>query len=280
MAELMKSRLTLLTLVAIASSAFYAMSDAAASSINTYWEGLAHNISLAIESYSERNNGALPPNLDGLFTGANAALLEEELGGPISTKVIYLKENLPKLDDTKSSVVAVIAFPINEDRRKGVGRYIVYKNENGKIGSRWESEDVLQTSLARANIALPAASTYTERPLKPLSPEYSVKLIDDAVGRGVSMQEAVAAVEKHVNDVVDGRVKEAKTWAEVVSDQAPATPTHDTLPTSTPRQAPSASVHEAAHVESPSPSLPIILVSILVVVIVGVIVFMMRRKTP
>ncbi len=188
-----------------------------AASIGTQWEGLAHTIAGKVESFARANGGQLPPALDMLYTGVDAALLEEQIGGPISSKMIYFGEQRPQLETAGEELLAVFAFPINEDRRTEVGRYVIYRNGDGKIGSRWELEKVIQASVAKANVTLPFALTYKEKPIKPLYPEYGMHLLDDARNHGVPIEQAVEILEKHIDDVTNRRVKKATTWLDITA---------------------------------------------------------------
>ncbi len=193
-----------------------------AASIGTQWEGLAHTIAGKIESYAKAHGGQLPSTLQGLYTGIDAALLEDQLRGPLSSKIVYFEEQKPQLEQDGEELLAVVAFPISEDRRPEVGRYVIYRDRAGKIGSRWESEKVIQTSVAKTNLFLPFASTYQEKPIKPLYPEYGMRLIDDARKHGVSVEQALKAVEKHIVGVTNRGEKQATTWAELVAAATPS----------------------------------------------------------
>lgn len=263
-----------------------AFSNVFGSVISTRWEGLVSNVASALQSYSSRHDGSLPDDVNSLFTGIEGEILKEELGGNISTKIIYFKNNAPPLDGSDGAkLIGMIAFPINEDRRKAEGRYIIYRKKDGTISSQWAGETIVQSSVAKANIEVPEAPTYQERPLKPLDPDYAARLVEDAVKQyGMSAREATDKVNKHVVAVMNGQAKAAKTWAEVVTNQPPATPRtttplETTMPQSTPR--PAASALPKATVETKSPtSFPIVPVAILALAIIGVIVVLLRRKSP
>lgn len=221
-----------------------------AASIGTQWEGLTHTIAGKLESYANAHDGKMPSTLDELYTGIDAALLEEQLGGPPSSKVIYFGDQKPQLKQNNEELLAVVAFPISEDRRAEVGRYIIYRNQGSKIGSRWESEKVIQVAATRANAVLPFASTYQEKPIKPLYPEYGMRLVEDAVKHGVPIEQAVKAVERHVDDVNSRRAKAASTWAEIAAAvTGAATPAIETPARATPAPV-------ATPVASPSPASP------------------------
>lgn len=219
-----------------------------ATTISTQWGGLTESIAGAIESYASTHAGDLPPDIDSLFAGSTKALLEEQLRGPISSKVHYFAGNLPSLNDGKTLLLATIGFPIEEDRRNSVGRYIVFKAPDGRIRSRWEAETEIQAAVARANLVIPHAAIYREKPLKVLDPDYGARLIEQAVLKhGVPIEQAVKTVEKHVDDVSNRRAKEVTTWAQIASAVRPAETTPEP---STPDQTPKPNA-------SPLPSTPV-----------------------
>jgi hypothetical protein len=111
-----------------------------ATTISTRWGALANSLSVAIEDYADEHNGSLPEDIDKLLGPSPRAQLEYELKGPLSSKVLYFREGLPRLPSADDVLIAVIAFPIEEDRRPGLGRHIVFRRKDGKIRSRWESE--------------------------------------------------------------------------------------------------------------------------------------------
>lgn len=257
-----------------------------ASTISTQWGDLAMSVGASIESYAKRHNGELPPDLDHLYTEEHNEALKEQLGGALSEKIVYFRETLPPLDNTPGAkIIATISFPINEDRRDSLGRYIIYKKPDGGIDAKWAPEKVIQTSVSKANVSLPEAAVYNEKPLKPLDPGYAARLVEDAVKQyGMSAREATDKVNKHLAAVLNGKAKEAKTWAEVVTNQPPAappttTPRAATMPQSTPRPAASALPKSTVETKSPS-SFPIVPVAILALAIIGVIVVLLRRKSP
>lgn len=214
--------------------------------ITTQWGGLIGTVSGSIEYYANTHNGELPPDLDSLYTGSIKATLEEQLGGPISSKITYLRDSHPKLDSKDRlkdgvEVLALIAFPISEDRRAALGRYIVYRRPNGQIGSFWEEEESIQASLRKANVVLPVAPIYHERPLKAPYPEHGMRLVEDAVKQGVPIEQALKVVEKHVDDVANRRAKQATTWAELVAATPSAPVTAPERSTPAPLSTPQAS---------------------------------------
>ncbi|MDB6150629.1 MAG: hypothetical protein JWQ44_2077, partial [Chthoniobacter sp.] len=116
-------------------------------------------------AYTKLNGGQLPPTVDSLFAGSPKALIEEQLGGPISSKVIYFPNRSIPLRDDGTLLLAVIAFPIQEDRRERIGRYVMYRTKDGKISSAWKDERVIQEALANANLSIPRAPLFVERPI-------------------------------------------------------------------------------------------------------------------
>ena len=223
-----------------------------AASIGTQWEGLAHTVAGKLESYAKTHDGKLPSTIDELYSGVDAALLQDQLRGSLSSKIVYFSEQKPQLEQSGEELLAVIAFPISEDRRPDAGRYTIYRNQAGKIGSRWESEKPIQAAISKANLSLPFAETYQEKPIKPLYPEYGMRLVEDAVKHGVPIEQAVKAVEKHADEVSNRRAKPTTTWAEV----ATATTAADAPPTAT-APSPATPVPSATPAASPQPATPV-----------------------
>ena len=194
-----------------------------ATTVTTRWDDLLTSVAAAIDHYAKNHEGKLPSDVESLFIGSTKAMLQDELGGPISSQVLYFPDNPPTLSGDSMQLLAVIAFPIEEDRRQSVGRYIVYRHSDGRIRSRWEAEDVIQAAAAKANVVIPYAPLYREKPLKVLEPDYGARLVENAVLKyGVPIEQAVKAVEKHVDDVSNRRAKAATTWAEIASAATPA----------------------------------------------------------
>src|SRR5215213_2617121 len=70
-----------------------------ATTMTTQWGGLIESVAAAINWYAQQHDGRLPANLDSLFSGSIRAGLENELGGPLSSKVLYLDGNPLTLPD-------------------------------------------------------------------------------------------------------------------------------------------------------------------------------------
>lgn len=120
-----------------------------ANTLSTQWGGLADTIAIKLESYAAKNKGELPPNLDDLFTGSIRASIEEQLGGPVSSKLTYYKNQMLRLKGNEQlQMIAILAFPIEEDRRTALERYVVYRKPNGKMEACWQDDNAIRESLA------------------------------------------------------------------------------------------------------------------------------------
>jgi hypothetical protein len=280
------------TLIVITRAIFFALTFACvtstlfSASIGTQWEGLAHVVAGRLESYAKTHGGQMPGTLDELYTGIDEALLKEQLGGPVSSKILYYGSKGQNIAVGSDKILALLAFPINEDRRAEVGRYLIYRTPDGRVGSRWESDNIIRSAMAKVNLTVPEAPTYQEKPIKPLYPEYAMRLIEDAVKHGIPMEKAVKIVEKHIDDVVNRRAKQAKTWAEITASPTPdnSTPIPDrTVPDITSQATPGAQASHAPGApatEKPQTSSVIALTAgilLLLAVVVGFIVY--RRKS-
>lgn len=219
------------------------------STISTHLELEARALAGALATYAETHQGHLPHSWDELKNGIDFDRLTMRIGSLIDSRTILLPpDSTVTVDRMQGAViVAMTAFPIHEDRTEGNGRYIVYRQENGRFAARWESEQTIQKALAAANVSVPPAAVYQERLLKPLNPEYGMKLIEDAIKHGVPAEEAAKAVEKHVDDVSNRRAKPATTWAEVAAAATAA----DVTPT------PTAPLPPAIATASPQPATPV-----------------------
>ncbi len=226
------------------SIAFLFGSPCIATTLSTQWEALSESVAASLNSYMKSHNGELPPDLNSLYSDYQKALLEEQLKGPIMAKIIYFRENRPALEGASNTeLIAITSFPIKEDRRNELGRYIIYKEPNGEMRSKWLSEQTIQISAKKADIHLPSAHIYSEKPLKPLNPDYANKLVEDAVVKhGFSLEEATRLVEQHVADVLNGRAKEVKSWEEIITYQSPTPQTKVSPSSSLPSANPKSSV--------------------------------------
>jgi len=257
-----------------------------ASSIGTQWEGLAHSIAGKIDSYVKAHDGTLPPNLADLFTEGEMALLEEQLQGSLASKMQYFGNNSPTLSNDGYKLLAVVSFPIIEDRRESEGRYVIYASDKGKIGARWETEKVIQQSSNSAGLPISTGSVFQEQPLKVLYPEYGIRLIEEAVKSGVPVEKAADVVQKHIDAVNQRGGNEVATWGELLqqaekqSGSLPALAVADeTQSKSTPvqKQTPAATYQGPSETD---PSVfPIVPVVIIGAVIVAILVFILRRKS-
>jgi len=228
-------------------------SHLAASTISTQLSSIARGIADRIDVYAHEHEGVLPASWDDLRTYMDVSRMEINLGVPLNEKMLLFGKNHPIIEDAAGvEIVAMTAFPIDEDRRNGIGRYVVYREKSGKFAAKWEAEDAIQNALAKSNVSVPSAAVFQEKLIKPLYPEYGIRLVEDAVRHGVPIEQAVKAVEKHVDDVSNRRAKEATTWAEIADSAIHGSTTpgpyipNSNAPPATPSRPPS-----PAQVESP-----------------------------
>jgi hypothetical protein len=189
-----------------------------ATSISTQLSSVAEGIADRFNEFAGDHGGMSPKSWDDLRPYIDFDRLYINLGGPIETKMLLLADVHPTIAGSDpGELAALTAFPINEDRRKGVGRYVVYRRGNGKFAARWEAETTIQQALSDAKVAVPPSAVYQEQPLLPLDPVYGIMLIQDAVKHGVPIEQAAEAVENHVRQISKRRSKPVKTWAELVA---------------------------------------------------------------
>ena len=214
-----------------------------ASTVSTRLNSVANGLADRISGYATKHNGNAPKSWDDLKPFVDFERAEINLGASFQSTMTLFSGVYPALEGAAGDrIVAITAFPIDEDRRNGIGRYIVYQQTNGDFGARWESEQTIQKALVTARVSIEPAAVYHERLIKPLYPEYGMKLVEDAVKHGVPMEEAAKMIEKHIDDVSNRSAKPATTWAEVAGTAA----TNQTAPASAqatpvPLSAPSAS---------------------------------------
>lgn len=198
-----------------------------ATSISTLDSGLAAGMAARINEYAADHGGVPPRTWDDLRPYVDFGRLEINIGGKLETRMILFGEVKPLVDGAvKTNIVAMTAFPIEEDRRESIGRYIVYQDKSLRFVARWESEEMIQAALLNSNLEMVSPPVYRERLFKPLYPEYGMRLFQDAMSQGVSIEHASATIERHVNDVSNRRKPAVETWAELVKQGASPDQTH------------------------------------------------------
>jgi hypothetical protein len=200
--------------------AFLALMVAAATAsiINTESSSLGQGVADRIAEYAADNGGRLPEDWNDLGGYIDFDRLKANLrGAAIDQKIKLFSGNGPFIEGAESGrLVAMTAFPIHEDRRSSIGRYIVFQKADGSIGFRWESEEIIQRAVVKAGASVPVTAVHEEDLFKPLEFEYGARLLKDAMAQGVSADEAQAVLAKHIDDVSKRRVRPAITWAEVL----------------------------------------------------------------
>jgi hypothetical protein len=184
-----------------------------------------------IEDYYKLNNGRLPEKLEDIIMDMREEDRESFL---IRKSVLYFNSNQASWRETgmiaDGALIAISATPISEDRRAGIGRYILVRDSIGRFESSWGDEEKIQNAFALAGIRLPTAATYKEKPLLPASDEYAAILLTDALAHGVPRAEAVIIIDRHINDALAGRVGTAKTWGEIANASSPQATTDNRTP--------------------------------------------------
>lgn len=127
------------------------------------------NMTVALESYSNDNNGNLPDDIGSLSSYVNIGTLEK-LGVDYYGEPIKIKGGM---------LYATTRKPIVEDRRDEVGRYVVYVTDNGKIMSDWESEGILRRYFEAAGRVLPSGSEWVQPETQWSNPSALDKLTEE-----------------------------------------------------------------------------------------------------
>lgn len=199
--------------------------QAGGSQQSTKLAAIAEGVANCMEAFAKEHNGKAPTTWSELNAYIDLDRVAINLGGSLESQMLLVWSNHPKLPGAgELELVAVTSFPINEDRRTAVGRYVVYRKSDGRFFSRWESEDTIRASLSKVDTQIPTAAIFKEKPLKALSVEYSIKLIEEAVKQGVPVEKAAEVVEKHVSDVANGHRSPANSWDEIASQTTGTSP--------------------------------------------------------
>ena len=112
-----------------------------------------------MNGYAADHNGEAAKSLDDLRPYINVDAIEMGLEAPLRTKMLLLGNVHPSLLGLASGeLVGMTSFTVNENRRKGEGRYIVYRGGDRKFAARWEAETTIQKTLAAANLSVAAVS--------------------------------------------------------------------------------------------------------------------------
>lgn len=199
--------------------AFFA-GNTCADSVQTRLQSLAQNTARLLDDYAAGHEGQIPGQWDQFGNYVDKERLMRGLKGALESHLLLLNNRArPRIAGVL--IIALSAYPIAEDRRSSVGRYVVAQKADGHIFAGWEREDVLQKALSEAGVRIPETSIYSEQPLKVLDSSYQEKLLDEAYKKGVSMQRAAEVLKKHVADVRAHRTGYASSWDEIdLLDQA------------------------------------------------------------
>lgn len=263
-------------------------SFAKATSISTFVGTTADALASGLDAFARDHNGASITIWSELAGYVDIPRIERGLKAPLDQTMLIVSKWDARLNTlAESKIFAVTSFPIHEDRRNSIGRYIIYRRTDGRFKSGWESEDIIQAALADRGGSISASPVFEERPLKQLYPEYTARLVEDAVKHGIPIEQAMKVVEKHIEDVSSRQAKPATTWAEIAAaasagptstSSVPATPTPVQSPTqaASPRVASPIAQAPAAPVEERAPVWPWVVGILALVVIVA---FALKRRT-
>lgn len=225
-------------------------------------------LATAVRIYMDANNGQIPSNLEPLGDYIDVAKMFNVAAGSSAglTDRYSLLSAKPTISLPGKGEVQVILLGI--------------KPEDGRRMAIWIGKDGLpDTGLLRESELIAAAGTAVDlQNLKPMGgvvPKTSAKVLAATADTGVTEYQArVLALAR------EGKLEPDPPYHPGTNEVIPSqgiTPTTN-LPTSPKPIASAASTPKTEAKESPSPSFPIVPVAIIAAVIVGVIVFLIRRK--
>lgn len=153
----------------------------------TQREITARAVAVCSEVYAEDHEGRMPLSWDDLAPYYDAESVSRNSKASVETLMLMVGKNHPQIGKSPSlALVAISAYPIDDDRHPTLGRYIVYQRQDGRFFSRWESEATLQAALAQVNTQIPEAAVYHEKSLKYSDPGYVVPWVNWAVIGGLA----------------------------------------------------------------------------------------------
>jgi hypothetical protein len=209
------------------------------------------DLAKVIKMYEATHNKTLPQNWDALSSIYDLESINKSIAprgtAPIQDRYQFLSQKLPYVGENNSRVLLIRTIPLSEkqssaDEPPRKWRYLIYQRSDGSIESTRLPEDRVQEMLKGANV------TITPKPQLP-----SVEYEDYLPGKEPRPQPNPADVQflsKH---------------PELDPSRNPTASAPQPVPT--------------VKQQSPS-SFPIVPVAILAFAIVGVIVVLLRRKSP
>lgn len=255
--------------------------------VSTPAQSASSGLKSALEIYVNQNDGALPQNwtiLSEFFLKREnppsiegrpyiLRALDKQVGGKIENSFdLVLQHNVQMVRPNPNeifhggTIVAVITSPVSEDRRKGNGRYVIWRDTKGSFHSSWLDESVIQAQFERAGLSLPVGPILKQP--SALGPDG----VFDKYSRENFKNPAHPTAEeweKMKQDFAE-REKYSGQAAAVKSETSNSAPT--TPQTSAPKET-------SASIEAKSPSsFPIAPTAIIAVLIIGVAVFLLQRK--
>lgn len=245
---------------------------------------IASGVADRLNEYAAEHNGAVPRTWEDLAPYLDIERLERNIGGPLAKKMLLLAEVHPSLPGVQpGQLVAMTAFPIEEDRRGALGRYVVYRrSDNRKFSARWETEVAIQSSFFSANLAIPAGAVFREKPMLQFDPSYGYNLIQDGLKHGVPLEQVVGAVENHISKVTRGESKPTAKWSDInVSSDLGTSPATQFSSVQQVQDQHSPGIPNAANsLETHEGNTVIVISGILAILITGCAVLYLRRKRP
>ncbi len=161
---------------------FLVATPAAATVLVTQRGILARAVAVCSEAYAEDHEGRMPLSWEDIALYYESESDRKDSKAPAVSLMLMVGKNHPQIGKPHPvDLVAISAFPIDDDRHPTLGRYIVYQRPDGRFFSRWESEATLQAALAQVNTPIPEAAVYHEKSLKYSDTDYVVQWVNWAV---------------------------------------------------------------------------------------------------
>jgi hypothetical protein len=146
------------------------VASAKANSVGTPAQVFSENLQVMLQIYTKENRGLLPSSWKVLDTflaqrensrsGKSSWFIniETDLGVPVEDAfdlVVNSAVKMPQTTAETGTVIAVTRNVISEDRREGVGRYVIFRNDDGEINSTWLNESVIRAQFREVGQSLP-----------------------------------------------------------------------------------------------------------------------------
>jgi hypothetical protein len=163
-----------------------------AESISTPASTASTAIANALTLYQKEHDGSFPKSLKELNGRyLNLDQVEQMLPGLADERFLVLGDSTVEMVSpnpnelfTTGRMVAVIKMPVSEDRRRGIGRYVVWQDDANRLRVSWLDEAIVATQFRKAGIPLPTGPpsiqpTTRDTTFEPLIREYAMKNFKD-----------------------------------------------------------------------------------------------------